>query len=428
MYSTLKTGHTIMDACGVSIVGHGDAEVTKAVAEQMNKVAYTHGMMHTSDTAEELAGLLVEDPSLELEKAYFVSSGSEAMESAMKLAVSYHIANGEPDRAHFVSRKQSYHGNSIGAMNISTNLRRKAPYENAFGRLRVSHVSAACAYRDQLRGESEEQYVERLLGELEAEFRNVGTNKVAAFVAETVGGSTAGCLISPETYFERVRRLCSDYGILLILDEVMCGSGRTGTYYAFQAEGNVQPDLVTLGKGLAGGYLPIAAVLVRGKIHEVIEQGGGFVHGHTYQAHPVSCAAALAVQRTIKGRDVLLRCARFGAVLGERLREALLGLKYVGDIRGRGLFWAVEFVEDGRTKQPLRVEFGFAERLRGIAYDNGVALLSGSGTADGVRGDHIMIAPPLQIGNEELLSLVEVIRLAYIETEAAYDVCSSSEI
>ncbi|KAK3173981.1 hypothetical protein K4F52_010338 [Lecanicillium sp. MT-2017a] len=338
----------------------------------------------------------------------------------MKLAVSYHIANGQPDRVHFVSRKQAHHGNTIGAMNITTKLGGSAPYGAAFNGLRVSHVSAAYPYRGLLQGESEEQYAERLLQELEAEFRCVGTEKVAAFVAETIGGSTAGCLIPPPTYLERVRRLCTRYGVLMILDEIMCGSGRTGTFFAFQAEGNVQPDIVTLGKGLAGGYLTLAAVLLRRHVHETIERGAGGLGRPTSQAGDVSCAAALAVQRIVKGKGLLSSCAQLGEELGDMMRGALQGLKFVGDVRGRGLFWAIEFVEDKGTKKPLRVEFGFAARVRAVAHDNDVALLSGGGTADGVRGDHVLVAPPLQIGREELLTLVEVIKAAYIKTEEAY--------
>ncbi|KAK3173921.1 hypothetical protein K4F52_010368, partial [Lecanicillium sp. MT-2017a] len=324
-YVHVEARHDVLDATGASTVALGDAAVTRAVVEQMSRPRFTHGTSHTSDVAERLARLLVEDPSVDLAKAYIVDSGSEAMESAMKLAVSYHIANGQPDRVHFVSRKQAHHGNTIGAMNISTKLGGSAPYGAAFNGLRVSHVSAAYPYRGLLQGESEEQYAERLLQELEAEFRCVGTEKVAAFVAETIGGSTAGCLIPPPTYLERVRRLCTRYGVLLILDEIMCGSGRTGTFFAFQAEGNVQPDIVTLGKGLAGGYLTLAAVLLRRHVHETIERGAGLGRP-TSQAGDVSCAAALAVQQIVKGKGLLSSCAQLGEELGDMMRGALQGL------------------------------------------------------------------------------------------------------
>ncbi|KJK84919.1 hypothetical protein H633G_11261 [Metarhizium anisopliae BRIP 53284] len=373
MFSTLKTGHRVLDACGVSIIDHGSGAVQTAIVEQMNKVSYTHSMMHTNDAAEALARFLLQDQSLGLTKAYFVGSGSEAMESAMKLATSYHNANGEPGRTHFVSRKQAYHGNTIGAMSISTHLGRKAPYEMAFNRLDVSHVSAAYAYRGQHADETEVQYAARLVRELEAEFLKAGPHRVAAFVAETVGGSTAGCIAPPKTYFEGVRRICSKYGVLLILDEVMCGSGRTGTYFAFEAEGQVQPDLVAIGKGLSGGYLPIAATLVRGRVYDAIESNGGF------------------------------------------------GSKYVGDIRGRGLFWAVEFVEDTNSKQPLDARFAFANKMRSLAHERGVAILSGTGTADGLVGDHIMLAPPLLITKRELSMLVSIVKLVYVQVETAYD-------
>ena len=421
MFSTLKTGHRVLDACGVSIIDHGSGAVQTAIVEQMNKVSYTHSMMHANDAAEALARFLLQDQSLGLTTAYFVGSGSEAMESAMKLATSYHNANGEPGRTHFVSRKQAYHGNTIGAMSISTHLGRKAPYVMAFNRLDVSHVSAAYAYRGQHADETEVQYAARLVRELEAEFLKVGPHRVAAFVAETVGGSTARCITPPKTYFEGVRRICTKYGVLLILDEVMCGNGRTGTYFAFEAEGQVQPDLVAIGKGLSGGYLPIAATLVRGRVYDAIESNGGFVHGHTYQAHPVSCAAALAVQKIVRRVDMLSRCQQLGALLENRLKQSLQGSKYVGDIRGRGLFWAVEFVEDTNSKQPLDARFAFANKMRSLAHEHGVAILSGSGTADGLVGDHIMLAPPLLITKRELWMLVSIVKLVYVQAETAYD-------
>lgn len=425
-YSTLNTGHKLLDACGVSIIDHVTPAVLHAVLDQMLKVSYTHSLMHTNEASEALARFLLQNRSIDLRKAYFVSSGSEAMESAMKLAVAYHNANNAPGRTHFVSRKQAYHGNTIGAMSISTHLGRKAPYQTAFDKLDVSHVSAPYAYRGRRSKESEEEYAARLVEELDREFNRVGPHKIAAFVAETVGGSTAGCITPPRTYFEGVRRVCDKYGILLILDEVMCGTGRTGSYFAFEAEGMAQPDLVAIGKGLAGGYLPIAAALVRGCVYDAIERNGGFVHGHTYQAHPVTCAAALAVQKIVRQKvaspaDGPSDCERLGGLLGHLLNHFLRDLKYVGDIRGRGLFWAVEFVEDKDSKQPLDVTFSFGSQVRSRAHDMGVAILSGSGTADGLVGDHIMLAPPLTITVEDVEFLVNVVKRAYVLTERAYD-------
>lgn len=420
-FSTLDDNRTILDACGVTIIGHGDETIKFAIQEQLEKVAYAHSIMHITSPPKDLASFLcLGTPSMEPFRAYFVSSGSEAVESAMKLVVAFHRANDSPQRTHFVSRKRSYHGNTIGAMCLSDNPGRKEPYEKAFGRLDVSFVSPAYAYRHQGSDETEMQYSARLVNEIEAEFCRIGPQNVAAFVAETVGGSTAGCITAPEGYFEGVRRVCDKYGVLLLLDEIMCGNGRTGTYFAFESEGDFVPDLVVLGKGLSGGYLPLAAVLIRHSVYDMVEKAGGFIHGHTYQAHPVSCAASLAVQRVVRSTGCLAHCRSLGDKLGSKLRALFAGFEFVGDIRGRGLFWAIEFVADKRLKLPLAGEFAFGSQLREYAHESGVAILSGTGTADGRAGDHIMLAPPLTIEQAELDWMIDVIRQAYLKTEMAY--------
>ena len=266
----------------MAIIGHGSKEVQAAVMEQMSAVSYAHTMAFTTGSAEDLADLLLEGRPYGLCKAYFVCSGSEAMDSALKLARQYHVENGQPGRTRLVARRQAYHGNTIGAMSVGSNVARKAPYEGALLLDNVSHVSPAYAYRGQPDGETEEAYAERLVDELDAEFRSLGPDTVMAFIAEPVGGATAGCITAPRGYFEGVRRLCDKHGILLILDEVMCGSGRTGTYFAFAQEGDVRPDLLTLGKGLGGGYAPIAGVLAHERVIDVLRRGSGtFVHGRT---------------------------------------------------------------------------------------------------------------------------------------------------
>ncbi|KAJ6436753.1 High-osmolarity-induced transcription protein 1 [Purpureocillium lavendulum] len=350
--------------------------------------------VETSQIAEELADLLVGNTPFGLSKAYFVNSGSEAIDAAMKLAIQYHIGNGQPQRQHFVSRKQSYHGNTIGAMSISSNIGRKEPNGTSLQLSNVSFVELPCAYHGKRNEETAEEFTLRLVEDLDAEFQRVGPDTVAAFVAETVGGSTSGCVVSPPGYFEQVRALCDRYGILLILDEVMCGSGRTGTYFAFEAEGKANPDLVTLGKGLAGGYAPISAVLARGSLYDKMESSlGGFAHGHTYQAHPVT----------------------FG------------DLKYVGDIRGRGLFWALEFVQDKATKRPFARKEGFGVRVAKAAYSRGLALCSGTGTVDGRVGDHVLLGPPLTISEVQLEEMVLMLRQAYQDVEEDYDTACQNE-
>ncbi|KAM3563253.1 hypothetical protein ARSEF4850_002410 [Beauveria asiatica] len=372
--STLSDGRVVLDACGVAIIGHGDETVKFAIQEQLDKAAYAHPIMHTTSPTKDLAEfLLLGAPSLGLSKAYFASSGSDAVEAAMKLVVAFHRANKRPHRTHFVSRERSYHGNTIGAMCLSDSPGRTGPYEKAFDRLDVSFVKPAYAYRHQRSNETEAQYTARLVNEVEAEFRRIGRQNIAAFVAETVGGSTAGCITAPKGYFEGVRRVCDEYGVLLILDEIMCGSGRTGTYFAFESEGAVCPDIVVLGKGLSGGYLPLAATLINHTVDETIEKAGSTAES-----------------------------------------------EFVEDIRGRGLFWAIEFVADKRLKMAFAEGFAFGAKLRQFAHKSSIAILSESGTADGRTGDHIMLAPPLTITQLELDWMTDIIKQAYLKTEEAY--------
>ncbi|POR39234.1 Putative aminotransferase, partial [Tolypocladium paradoxum] len=316
-YITLASGHRILDGCAgaaVAIIGHGNKDVQAAIVEQMSTVPYTHAIAFTTRSAEDLADLLLEGRPHGLCAAYFVCSGSEAVDSALKLARQYHVENGQPGRTRLVARRQAYHGNTIGAMSVGSHVARTAPYRDALLLDNVRHVSPAYDYRGRLDGETDEAYAERLVDELDAELRSLGPETVMAFIAEPVGGSTAGCITAPRGYFEGVRRVCDRYGVLLILDEVMCGMGRTGTYFAFAQEGDVRPDLVTLGKGLGGGYAPIAGVLAHERVIDVLRRGSGaFNNGHTYQAHPLSCAAALAVQRVVRRDGLVAQCAAKGA-------------------------------------------------------------------------------------------------------------------
>ncbi|UNI15937.1 hypothetical protein JDV02_002421 [Purpureocillium takamizusanense] len=425
-YINLSTGQRILDGCtgaAVAIIGHGSEEVQSAVRDQMAKVSYAHTLAFTTSAAEDLADMLLRNKPHGLCKAYFVCSGSEAMDSALKLARQYHVERGQPQRTRIVARQQAYHGNTIGAMSVGSNVARKAPYMGVLTLPNVSHVSPAYTYRSQLQGETEESYAARLVQELDHEFRSLGPENVMAFVAETVCGATLGCATAPRGYFQGVRRLCSQYGILLILDEVMCGSGRCGTYFAFEQEGDgVYPDLLTLGKGLGGGYSPIAGVLVHEKVVGGLRQGSGsFVHGHTYQAHPVACAASLAVQRVLERDDLVRRCAVKGEWLEGALRRELGGRRFVGDVRGRGFFWALEFVADKASKEPFSPEVHFSGRVRDEAQRLGLAVYPGTGTVDGTRGDHIIVAPPYNVSDAELEDVVRLLKEAYevVEKEVA---------
>lgn len=343
------------------------------------------------------------------------------MDAALKLARQYwYEVSGGPSttRHNLVARRQGYHGSTIGAMSVSSNLPRKVQYECLL-LPNVSFVSPAYAYQYQRPGETEEEYVARLKEELEAEFLRLGPETVMAFVAETVVGATSGCTPAPALYFQAVRQVCDKYGVLLILDEVMCGMGRTGTLFAFEQEGKgVVPDILTVGKGLGGGYAPVAGMLVSERVIEGLAKGSALLnHLQTYQAHPLSCATALAVQRIVKRDALVENCAKMGKVLEQLLRHALGECKYVGDIRGRGLFWGVEFVRDKRSKETFKPELEFGYKIQRRAFEKGVAIYPGAATVDGTRGDHVLLAPPYNVTEDELRTVVDVLRETYEEME-----------
>ncbi|EWZ79649.1 putative aminotransferase [Fusarium oxysporum f. sp. narcissi] len=415
----LSSGQTIIDGCAgaaVALIGHGNEEVIQAITDQARKVSYVHTQSYTTAPAEELANVILEGNPYGLEKAFFVGSGSEAVESALKLARQYHYEKGELDRVHIVSRRQCYHGNTMATMSISTNKARRAPY-HGFLYPHVSHVSPAFAYHYKDDSETEEQFTARLLVELEEEFLRVGPKNVAAFIAETVVGATTGCVAAPVGYFKGVRAICDKYGVIMILDEIMCGVGRTGTFFAFEQEG-VVPDITTIAKGLGGGYAAIAGVLIHKKVVDVLRHGSAaFNHGHTYQAHPISCAAALAVQTVLRRENLVERCHKMGLVLERLLRHELKVCKSVGDIRGRGLFWGVEFIKDLTSKRPFDPSAKFGLLVQQIAFEKGVALYPGGATIDGVNGDHILLAPPFTITEDQLATICRVLKEAVLEAE-----------
>ncbi|KAI3323644.1 PLP-dependent transferase [Xylariaceae sp. AK1471] len=423
-YITLSTGQRIIDGCtgaAVGSIGYGNREVQAAVADQMSKVCYTHTVAFTTTAAEELADLLLKGNPYGLSRAFFVGSGSEATDSALKLARQYYIEAGQPGRRRVVARRRAFHGNTLGALSVGSHIARRAPYEGALllGSDTVSYVSPTYSYRDQRKDETEEEYAGRLIQELEAEFLVLGPETVMAFISEPVGGATAGCLTAPRGYYQGVRRLCDKYGILLILDEVMCGAGRVGSFFAFEQEGvGVYPDLLTLGKGLGGGYAPIAGVLAHEKIIEVLQRGSGmFNHSHTYQAHGVSCAAALAVQRIIRRDGLVARAKQKGEWLENALKESLGRRAHVGDIRGRGLFWGIEFVSDRAIKATFDPAVRFTHRMVEEALRRGLSVYPGAGTVDGIHGDHIIVAPPYNVSDEELEELMRLLTQTYDAVE-----------
>lgn len=400
----LSNGQTIIDACGgaaVTLLGHGNEEVIAAMMVQALKVSYVHTAAYTTNAAEELANVILRGSPHGLEKAFFVGSGSEAMETAMKLARQYFYEKGETQRLHFVARKQGYHGNTIATMSVSSNLARKIPY-HGLAYPYVSHVTPAFSYRYKLPDETETQFATRLVDEVEHEFMRIGPEKIIAFIAEPIVGATAGCVTPPQGYLSAIKAVCDKHGILLILDEVMCGTGRSGTFFAFEQEA-VIPDIVAIGKGLGGGYAAIAGVLAHRRVVDTMKKGSNaFLHGHTYQMLPIACAAALAVQKILRRDGLVERCAKMGKVLERLLRTELSQCSAVGDIRGRGLFWAVEFVKDKETKSTFDPSIGFGNKVQQEMFKRGVAVYPGSGTVDGTRGDHILLAPPFTVTERQL--------------------------
>ena len=403
-----SAGRSYLDGSGgaaVSCLGHNHPDVQAAMHAQIDALAYAHTSFFTTEVAEQLAERLVADAPEGISHAYFVSGGSEAVEAALKMARQYFVEIGQPERRHIVARRQSYHGNTLGALAVGGNAWRRAQFAPLL--IEVEHVSPCYAYRDQREGESPEQYGERLAQELEQTFERLGPGTVMAFVAEPVVGATAGAVTAVPGYFRRIREVCDRHGVLLIADEVMCGMGRTGTLYAVEQEG-IRPDLITIAKGLGGGYQPIGAVMVQQRIVDAMQQGSGFFqHGHTYLGHAIACAASLAVQDVIRRDGLLARVQAQGAGLRQRLDSALGAHPHVGDIRGRGLFMGVELVQDRASKQTFDPALSLHARIKREAMALGLMVYPMGGTIDGRQGDHVLLAPPFIISDDELDLLTE---------------------
>lgn len=403
-----EAGRDYIDASGgaaVSCLGHGHPEVGAAMKEQIDRLSYAHTSFFTTRVAEELADHLIAHAPAGLSHAYFVSGGSEAVEAALKMARQYFVEIGQPERRHFIARRQSYHGNTLGALAVGGNEWRRAQFAPLL--VETHHVSPAYAYRGMWSGETPEAYAARLADELEETILRLGAETVIGFVAETVGGATSGAITPPPGYFERVRAVCDRHGVLLILDEVMCGMGRTGTLHAVEQEGIV-PDLITIAKGMGGGYAPIGATLVSEKIVQAFSEGSGlFQHGHTYLGHAVACAAALTVQRIIQRDGLLANVRDMGGYLMQRLAERFGQHAHVGDIRGRGLFQAIELVQDRATKEPFDPALKLHARIKREAMARGLMVYPMGGTIDGRRGDHVLLAPPYIVTPRDVDAIVE---------------------
>ncbi|MDN7853534.1 aspartate aminotransferase family protein [Burkholderia seminalis] len=403
-----STGKRYIDACGgaaVSCLGHSNQRVIDAIKRQAQQLAYAHTSFFTTDVAEELADRLVDAAPAGLEHVYFVSGGSEAIEAALKLARQYFVEKGEPQRRHFIARRQSYHGNTLGALAIGGNAWRREPFLPLL--IEAHHVSPCYAYRDRQSGETDEAYAQRLADELERKIVELGAENVAAFVAETVVGATAGAVPPVRTYLKKMRAVCDKYGVLLILDEIMAGMGRTGYLFACE-EDDVAPDLLTIAKGLGAGYQPIGATLVSDRIYRTIVDGSGFFqHGHTYLGHATACAAALEVQRVIAEEKLLDNVKARGEQLRASLREHYGTHPHVGDVRGRGLFVGIELVRDRDTKATFDPALRLHAAVKREAMRRGLMVYPMGGTIDGVLGDHILVAPPFISTAPQIDTIVE---------------------
>ncbi|WP_409524333.1 aspartate aminotransferase family protein [Nitrincola sp. MINF-07-Sa-05] len=401
-------GKSYLDACGgaaVSCLGHSNQQVIQAIQQQVGTLAYAHSSFFTTEPMEALADFLAERSLESLDYVYFVSGGSEAVEAALKLARQYFVERGEPQRRHIIARRQSYHGNTLGALATGGNAWRRQQFQPLL--IDISHVSPCYAYRDMHDGETENQYAERLAQELEAEINRLGADQVMAFIAEPVVGATMGAVPAVAGYFTRVREICDRHGILLICDEVMCGMGRTGSLFASVQE-QIVPDMLCIAKGLGAGYQPIGATLVSHEIVDTLRAGSGFFqHGHTYIGHATACAAALAVQHYINEHKLLPQVVTLGDKLQQALVNALGDHPHVGDIRGKGLFRGIELVRDKTDKTPFDPALKVHAAIKRIAMDNGLMCYPMGGTLNGRDGDHILLAPPFIIQDQQIDELVD---------------------
>ena len=401
-------GKRYLDACGgaaVSCLGHAHPEVLAAMHAQIDKLAYAHTAFFTSEATEALADQLARTAPSGLDQLYLVSGGSEAIESALKLARQHFVELGEPQRTTFVARRQSYHGNTLGALAVGGHESRRRHFAPLL--IDVGRVAPCYEYRGRASGESQDAYTARLLAELRAEFERIGPERVIAFVAEPVVGATLGAVPPTPGYFAGVRALCDRYGILLIADEVMCGMGRTGTLHALAQE-DVVPDLMAIAKGLGGGYQAIGAVLASAKIVDPLRRGSGvFQHGHTYLGHPTAAAVALAVQRVIERDDLLRQVRHRGAYLRRALDDRFGAHPKVGDIRGRGLLLGIELVADRASRAPFDPELELHARVKAEAMANGLMVYPMGGTIDGRSGDHVLLAPPFIVSEAQIDEVVE---------------------
>jgi adenosylmethionine-8-amino-7-oxononanoate aminotransferase len=416
-----KAGNRYLDACGgaaVSCLGHSNQRVKQAIIDQVNAIPYAHTGFFTNQPQEQLADELMQNSQGYFSQVYFVSGGSEAIETALKLTRQYFLEQGKDSKQIFIARKQSYHGNTLGALAVGGNQWRRKPFAPLL--MDVHHISACYEYRDQQANESNIEYGQRIANELEDKILELGAENIAAFVAETVVGATAGATTAPQGYFKRIREICDRHDVLLILDEIMCGMGRTGYLHACEHEG-IQGDLQTIAKGLAAGYQALGAVLISDKIVTAIDNGSGFFqHGHTYIGHPTACAEGLATQLEIKERDLLSNVKKQGENLVKALKDSFSKIpeldQYIGDIRGRGLFLGIELVSDRQTKEVFDPSLKLHAKIKRQAMENKLMVYPMGGTIDGLKGDHVLLAPPFIINEDHVAQIADRLSKAMYST------------
>jgi adenosylmethionine-8-amino-7-oxononanoate aminotransferase len=423
VYMIDSEGRRFLDGCGgaaVSCLGHSHSAVVSALCNQAGTLPYAHTSFFTTDAMEALAEKLVKNAP-GMGKVLLLSGGSETIEAALKLSRQYFVEVGQPERHLYVARRQSYHGNTLGALSVGGNEWRR----EKFGPIMLPghHIAPCFEYREMRDDETPGEYGLRAAAELEAKLLELGPNNVAAFIAETVVGATAGAVAPAPGYFRRVREICDKYGVHLVLDEVMCGTGRTGTMMAYEQEG-IEPDMVTMAKGLAAGYQPVGALLCREEITDAIRAGSGFFqHGHTFMGHATAIAASLATLNAIDNERLLDNVRARGASMLAQLRENLGDHPYVGDVRGRGLFIGVEFVGDKNSREPLDPAAKTHNQVQQAAMERGLErglmIYGMGGTIDGRSGDHVLIAPPYIITEQQEAELVEKLTAAVLATLGA---------
>ena len=403
-----KAGTRYLDAAsgaGVSCLGHSAEPVANAIARQTKELGYVYNAYFSTEILERFADALVQMTPKGLDWVYPGSGGSESMDGALKLALQYHDENGQPQRRKFISRRQSYHGCTVGALAVSGNRIRRMLFEKFLPE--TIQVSPCYDYRERRADETPKEYSQRLADELDAEIERQGPDTVAAFVAETVVGATAGCIPPSPDYFRLIKKVCEKHGVLLIADEILAGCGRTGTYLSIEQDG-VTPDIAVVAKGLGAGYQPVSAILVSDKIVQTIAAGRGFFfHGHTYNGHATAAAAALAVIETIRKQNLLANVREMSGLLFDRLRARFGNHPHIGDIRGRGLLIGIELVEDRATKKPFSGEKMLWNTIQKTAFERGLLCYPGFGTADGVDGDHVLLAPPFIVEPKHIDEIVD---------------------